>query len=104
MRALQEMSQYPVYFDLTHSNQRPIASSSATSSQGNRSMTPLLARSAVSTGYLSGLFMEVHPNPQQAASDTDTQLTIKQSKALCQQIDNLFKSSREFTELDSIFA
>jgi 2-dehydro-3-deoxyphosphooctonate aldolase (KDO 8-P synthase) len=56
----------PVVFDATHSVQLPGAQ--GTSSGGQREFIPVLARAAVASG-IAGLFMETHPNPEQALSD-----------------------------------
>jgi 2-dehydro-3-deoxyphosphooctonate aldolase (KDO 8-P synthase) len=56
----------PVVFDATHSVQQP--GGQGTRSGGQREFVPVLARSAVAAG-ISGIFMETHPNPDQALSD-----------------------------------
>ena len=56
----------PVVFDATHSVQLP--GGQGTSSGGQREFVPVLARAAVATG-ISGLFMETHPDPENARSD-----------------------------------
>ncbi len=68
MRSLAVMrnTDCPVVFDATHSVQLPGGRGS--SSGGQREFVPVLARAAVAAG-VSGLFMETHPNPDQALSD-----------------------------------
>lgn len=56
----------PVVYDATHSVQQPGGLGGA--SGGQREFVPVLARAAVAAG-VAGLFMEVHPNPDQALSD-----------------------------------
>jgi 2-dehydro-3-deoxyphosphooctonate aldolase (KDO 8-P synthase) len=56
----------PVVFDATHSVQQP--GGQGTTSGGQRQFVPVLARAAVAAG-VAGLFMETHPNPDQALSD-----------------------------------
>ena len=56
----------PVVFDATHSVQLP--GRQGIRSGGQCEFIPVLARAAVATG-ISGLFMETHPNPDQALSD-----------------------------------
>src|SRR5216110_2339494 len=56
----------PVVFDATHSVQLPGGQGS--SSGGQREFIPVLARAAVAAG-VAGLFMETHPNPEEALSD-----------------------------------
>jgi 2-dehydro-3-deoxyphosphooctonate aldolase (KDO 8-P synthase) len=68
MRALAVMRQTgcPVVFDATHSVQLP--GGRGDSSGGQREFVPVLARAAVAAG-VAGLFIETHPNPEQALSD-----------------------------------
>jgi 2-dehydro-3-deoxyphosphooctonate aldolase (KDO 8-P synthase) len=68
MRSLSIMRETdcPVVFDATHSVQLP--GGQGTASGGQREFIPVLARAAVASG-VSGLFMETHPNPDQALSD-----------------------------------
>ncbi len=68
MRSLAIMRQTdcPVVFDATHSVQLPGGQGSV--SGGQREFIPVLARAAVAVG-IAGLFMETHPNPDQALSD-----------------------------------
>lgn len=56
-----------VVFDATHSVQEPGARGDSTG--GNRDFVPALARAAVATGNVDGLFFEVHPNPDASPSD-----------------------------------
>jgi 2-dehydro-3-deoxyphosphooctonate aldolase (KDO 8-P synthase) len=55
-----------VVFDATHSVQLP--GGAGTASGGQREFIPTLARAAVAAG-VAGLFMETHPQPEQALSD-----------------------------------
>jgi len=56
----------PVVFDATHSVQLP--GGQGDKSGGQREFVPVLARAAVAVG-IAGLFMETHPDPDQAMSD-----------------------------------
>jgi 2-dehydro-3-deoxyphosphooctonate aldolase (KDO 8-P synthase) len=56
----------PVVFDATHSVQMP--GGLGTVSGGQREMVPVLARAAIAVG-VAGLFMETHPDPEEALSD-----------------------------------
>lgn len=58
---------YPVVFDATHSVQQPGGLGDRTG--GDRRQVPGLARAAVATGFVHGLFFEVHPDPDKAPSD-----------------------------------
>ena len=56
----------PVVFDATHSVQMP--GGQGASSGGQREFVPALARAAAAVG-VAGIFMETHPDPEQALSD-----------------------------------
>ena len=68
MRSLAVMKDFgcPVVFDATHSVQLPGGDGAV--SGGDRKMVPVLARAAAAVG-VHGIFMETHPNPDQALSD-----------------------------------
>lgn len=68
MRALPIMAEtgYPVVFDATHSVQEPSAQGG--SSGGQRRFVRTLARAAVAVG-IAALFIESHPDPDNAPSD-----------------------------------
>jgi 2-dehydro-3-deoxyphosphooctonate aldolase (KDO 8-P synthase) len=53
--------------DATHSVQRPGGLDGRTG--GDRRLAPEIARAAVATGRVDGLFFEVHPDPDRAPSD-----------------------------------
>ena len=65
---------YPVCFDATHSVQLP--TSMGNISGGQREYIPYLVRAAAGCG-INALFMEVHDNPDEALSDSNTQLDIR---------------------------
>ncbi len=67
-RSLYEMAKtgYPVVMDATHAVQMPGALGNA--SGGKREHVPVIARAAVGVG-VAALFMEVHDDPDTAASD-----------------------------------
>ncbi len=60
----------PVCFDATHSAQRPGGAGTATG--GVRESIPAMVRAATAVG-IDALFLEVHPNPDKALSDSATQ-------------------------------
>ena len=68
-----------VIYDVTHSLQLPGAGADGTA--GAREFAEPLARAAVAAGA-DGLFLEVHPDPDQALSDKDTQLPPDRAEAL----------------------
>ena len=95
MRAIPQMSQfgYPIIFDATHSVQQP--GGMGITSGGQREFVPVLARAAISIG-VSGLFVEVHENPDDAPSDGPNMLKISELSALLSkliQLDKLVKTS-----------
>lgn len=69
MAGLRDMAEtgHPVVFDATHSVQRPGALGDRTG--GDRTLVPLLARAAIATGCVHGIFMETHPDPDTSPSD-----------------------------------
>ncbi len=64
--AIMRATDRPVVFDATHSVQLP--GGQGQSSGGEREFIPLLARAAVAAG-VSGVFMETHPDPDNALCD-----------------------------------
>lgn len=66
---------FPVIFDATHAVQLPGAGGGK--SDGQREFVPPLARAALAAGA-DGLFIETHPDPDQAISDGPNMIQIKQ--------------------------
>jgi 2-dehydro-3-deoxyphosphooctonate aldolase (KDO 8-P synthase) len=64
---------FPVVFDGTHSVQLP--GGAGTRSSGQREFVAPLTRAAVAVGC-DGLFLEVHPDPDRAPSDSSTMLSL----------------------------
>lgn len=81
MRGLAQMRAIgcPVVFDSTHSVQQPGGAGDATG--GQREMIPVLARAAVGAG-VAGLFMEIHPDPENAWSDGPNQWPLTRAREL----------------------
>lgn len=69
----------PVVFDATHSVQQP--GGQGGSSGGQREFVPVLARAAVAVG-VAGVFMETHPDPEQALSDGANSWPLAKMQAL----------------------
>ncbi len=65
----------PVCFDATHSVQRPSGGADGTTSGGDRTLAPPLARAAAAVG-IDALFCEVHEDPDRALSDGPNSLTF----------------------------
>ncbi len=98
MRAIPMMQEegVPVIFDATHSVQLP--GGGGTVSHGQRQFVPHLARAAVAAGC-DGVFMEVHPNPDEAKSDGPNQVPLAQVEELIEQILKVHNLVSSFPEL-----
>ncbi len=85
MRALPIMAAMgtPVIFDATHSVQQPGGQGSSTG--GDRSMVPVLARAAVAVG-VAGVFIETHQDPDNAPSDGPNMVRLKDMPQLIAQL------------------
>jgi 2-dehydro-3-deoxyphosphooctonate aldolase (KDO 8-P synthase) len=84
----------PVVFDATHSVQLP--GGKGTASGGQREFIPVLARAATAAG-IAGLFMETHPDPEEALSDGPNALPLGSMRELLevlQAIDASVKKNR----------
>ena len=81
MRSVPIMAQngYPTVFDATHSVQLPSAGGGK--SGGQREFVPPLAKAALAAGA-QGLFIETHPNPDQAISDGPNMIPLQHLPAL----------------------
>ena len=104
LRSLRHMygkSNASVIFDATHSAQKPSACGGV--SGGERGVIPLMARAAAATGYLDGLFVEVHPTPASAKSDAATQLSVEQAVPLIEQVHSIWENARTWQVLDEMY-
>lgn len=82
----------PVIFDATHSVQQP--GGKGTTSGGEREFVPVLARAAVAVG-VAGVFIETHPDPDNAPSDGPNMVPLRDFEALVRNLmafDKLAKS------------
>lgn len=88
MRSLPIMAKTgaPVIFDATHSVQQP--GGLGTSSGGDRTFVPVLARAAVAVG-VAGVFIETHEDPDSAPSDGPNMVPLKDLEALLRQLKSL---------------
>lgn len=80
---LKESCQCPVIMDITHSVQKPGAGQGCTG--GNRNFIPTLAKSAIAAG-VDGVFLETHPNPDEALSDGPNSWPLDLFEQLLKQI------------------
>ena len=107
MRGLKIMSDTgaPTIFDVTHSLQLPsTGGASGEVSGGAREFAPVLTRSAIASGYLDGLFVEVHPDPKSAKSDAATQLSFEQTESLLRTSLPLWNLAKESISQDSRYS
>ncbi|MBC7489162.1 MAG: 3-deoxy-8-phosphooctulonate synthase [Glaciimonas sp.] len=91
----------PVVFDAAHSVQLPGRQGST--SGGQREFVPVLARAAIAVG-ISGIFMEVHPNPAQAMSDGPNALPLSRMKELLATLIELDRVVKKNGFLETHFA
>ncbi len=84
MRGLAQIREFcPVCFDATHAVQYPGVDDG--SSGGDRTLVSTLSRAAVATG-IDALFVEAHPNPDQAPCDGPSQLDFDALDALLSEV------------------
>ncbi len=81
----------PVVFDVTHSVQEP--GGQGTHTGGKREYIPVLARAAVAVG-VSGLFMETHPDPDNALSDGPNSWPLSRMKELLQHLQEIDQTTK----------
>lgn len=84
-------TRYPVIIDATHAVQQP--GGQGATSGGQREFAPVIARAAVSLG-VAGVFIETHPDPDNAPSDGPNMVPLDQMPALVSilsQFDHLAK-------------
>ncbi|WP_299263247.1 3-deoxy-8-phosphooctulonate synthase [uncultured Psychrosphaera sp.] len=99
MLGMDDMKKFaPVMFDSTHALQRP--GGRADSADGRRAQVAELSRAGMALG-LAGLFIEAHPNPNEAKCDGPCALPLEKLEGFLtqmKQIDDLVKS---FPALDT---
>ena len=96
MRSLPIMAKngYPVVFDATHSVQQP--GGMGDKSGGQREFVEYLARAAIAVG-VAAVFMETHPDPDNAPSDGPNMVPLSKMPGLLKQlveIDKLIKNGK----------
>ena len=98
MRSIPIMSRngYPVVFDATHSVQQP--GGMGDKSGGQREFVEYLARAAVAVG-VAAVFIETHPDPDNAPSDGPNMVPLSKMPSLLKQlieIDKLVKNVKNY--------
>ena len=96
MRSLPIMAKngYPIVFDATHSVQQP--GGMGDKSGGQREFVEHLARAAIAVG-VAAIFIETHPDPDNAPSDGPNMVPLSKMPDLLKQlieIDNLIKNGK----------
>ena len=82
----------PVVFDASHSVQQPGADN--TKSGGESKFIPYLARAATAVG-IDALFIETHPNPENAYSDGKNSLNIDKMEELINDVVKMNEISKK---------
>ena len=86
----------PIFFDGTHSIQRPGANKGSTG--GNPEYIPSLVRAAVAAGC-SVIYLETHPNPNEAPSDGSTMIPLHKMEDILRSVvsirDALYDSNNQ---------
>ncbi|OGQ15590.1 MAG: 3-deoxy-8-phosphooctulonate synthase [Deltaproteobacteria bacterium RIFCSPHIGHO2_02_FULL_40_11] len=77
---------YPVVFDVTHSMQLPTGGGKNTG--GRREFIPHLSRAALACG-IDGLFLEVHPNPDEAKCDGPSCTPLSEVRGLLETLKTI---------------
>lgn len=77
----------PVIFDATHSVQKP--GGNGTSTGGNREYVEYLAKAAIAVGA-DGLFVETHPDPDNAKSDGPNMVKLDDMKTLLEKVQRIY--------------
>ncbi len=93
MRSISIMASFgaKVIFDATHSVQLPGGGSGC--SGGQREFAPPLARAAVAAGA-DGVFMEVHPDPENALCDGPNSLYLRDVEQVIKDMTEIYKIVR----------
>ena len=94
-RSLPQLKNFgcPIIFDATHSVQQP--GGRETSSGGQREFVAPLSKAAVAVG-VDGLFMEVHPDPDQALSDGPNMVPLKRLRNILEVLIKIDKITKSF--------
>jgi 2-dehydro-3-deoxyphosphooctonate aldolase (KDO 8-P synthase) len=89
---------YPVFFDVTHSLQMP--GGLANAAGGRRAQVAELARAGMAVG-LAGLFLEAHPEPENAKCDGPCALRLSQLEGFLTQIKAIDDLVKSFSEINT---
>ncbi len=89
---------YPVMFDATHALQMP--GGRADSADGRRALVAQLSRAGLSQG-IAGLFLEAHPNPEEAKCDGPCALPLDKLEPYLRQMKAVDELVKAFPPLDT---
>ncbi len=89
---------YPVMFDATHALQMPGGRSG--SADGRRALVAQLSRAGLSQG-IAGLFLEAHPNPNEAKCDGPCALPLDKLEPYLAQMKAVDELVKSFDPLDT---
>ncbi|MET3998129.1 3-deoxy-8-phosphooctulonate synthase [Marinobacterium sp. MBR-109] len=89
---------YPVMFDATHALQMPGGRSD--SADGRRALVAQLSRAGLSQG-IAGLFLEAHPNPNEAKCDGPCALPLDKLEPYLAQMKAVDELVKSFAPLDT---
>ena len=93
--------QYPVIFDGTHSVQQP--GGLGDKSGGKREFIPSLCKAAVAIG-VAGIFLETHPDPDNAPSDGPNMIHLQDLKKLLLQLKEYDLITKKMPKIKTIKA
>jgi len=93
MRAIPVLKSFgfPVVFDATHSVQQPGGGGDSTT--GQREFAPVLAKAALAVGA-NGLFIETHPQPDEAMSDGPNMIPLGEMATVLRSLLKIYKAAK----------
>ena len=77
--AIMQKAAFPLVYDVTHSLQQP---SIGKISGGTPEYVPMMAKAALATGFVDGLFLETHPQPLKGLSDANSMFELSKMEKL----------------------
>ena len=89
---------FPLFFDVTHALQKP--GGRADSADGRRGQVMELAKAGIATG-IAGLFLEAHPNPDEAKCDGPCALPLSKLEPFLRQLKELDELVKGFEPIDT---
>ncbi|RJG51213.1 3-deoxy-8-phosphooctulonate synthase [Motilimonas pumila] len=95
--SIMKQTEYPVIFDVTHALQKP--GGRADSADGRRSQTVDLALAGMAQG-IGGLFLESHPDPDNAKCDGPCALPLDKLEPFLEQIKQLDELRKSFGNIE----